>query len=373
MTLLLNEEQIMLQESARGFLESTYPVSHFRDMRAAGKVDDEQIWQQMIELGWSGLLIDEEFDGVGFGLVGAGVIAEEIGRTLTPSPFLSTGVVAAGLLQRHGSTDQKQSTLPKIAAGELKIGIAIDEGKKHAPEICETSAETTSLGILLSGEKTLVLSGTSADLFIVSAKSKDTGQIDLYLVDADAQGLSRTHMQTIDRQDFARVVLNGVEISSSARVTADGNGVTALDTMLSLGRLCLCSEMLGCSERAFEIAVDYLKEREQFGRTIGSFQGLQHRAAILYTELALARSITLKAQRAFETNAADVAKLVSIAKAKVGEVARLVTQESIQFHGGIGVTDEYDVGLYLKRVRVCSELYGGFSYHADKVARANGY
>ncbi|MEM9707078.1 MAG: acyl-CoA dehydrogenase family protein [Pseudomonadota bacterium] len=379
MPLVLNEEQEMLRESARGFLDEKAPVSALRKLR---DTNDEtgfsrDLWKEMAEMGWAGILVDEAHGGSDFGFVGAGVIAEEMGRTLTASPFLSTSILAATALKKFGSEAQQQENLPKISAGDLIAALAVDETKKHNPTATALAAEKSGNGFKLSGSKTFVADGHVADKLIVAARTAgapgDAHGLTLFLVDAKAKGVETERTPMVDSRNAARIDFNGVDLTGEEVLGEVDNGAQALEGVLSAGRAGLAAEMSGAAQQAFSMTMDYIKERKQFGIVVGSFQALQHRAAQLYCEMELMKSVTLKALQDLDENFGMAHITCSLAKAKVGEVAKLASQEAIQMHGGIGMTDEYDVGFYMKRIRVAQEMFGDFSYHADKIAAMRGY
>lgn len=379
MPLVLTEEQEMLREAARGFLETRAPVSALRKLRdARDEVGfSRDLWKEMAEMGWAGVLIDEEFGGSDFGFVGAGVIAEEMGRTLTASPFLSTSILAATALKKYASKAHRQEHLPKIAAGDLVMALAVDEKNKHAPSKTALSAEKSGNAFRLSGEKTFVADGHVADKLIVAARTAgapgEEAGITLFLVDAQAKGVARERTIMVDSRNAARIRFDGVEATGDDVIGEVDGGWQALEGILNAGRAGLAAEMSGAAQRAFEMTVGYLKERTQFGRPIGSFQGLQHRAAHLYCELELVKSATLKALQVLDDSFEMAGAFCALAKAKAGEVAKLASQEAVQMHGGIGMTDEHDIGLYMKRIRVAQEMFGDPAFHADRIARLRGY
>ncbi|MBB5517443.1 acyl-CoA dehydrogenase family protein [Amphiplicatus metriothermophilus] len=379
MPLVLTEEQEMLRDAARGFLEAKAPVSALRKLRdARDEVGfSRDLWKEMAEMGWAGVLVEEAFGGSDFGFAGAGVLAEEMGRTLTASPFLSTSILAATALKKYACEAHRQEYLPKIAAGDLVMALAVDEKNKHAPAKTALRAEKSGNAFRLSGEKTFVADGHVADKLIVAARTAgapgEEAGITLFLVDAQAKGVARERTIMVDSRNAARVRFDGVEATGDDVVGEIDGGWRALEGVLNAGRAGLAAEMSGSAQRAFEMTVGYLKERTQFGRPIGAFQALQHRAAHLYCELELARSAALKALQVLDESFEAAGAFCSLAKAKAGAVARLASQEAIQMHGGIGMTDEHDIGLYMKRIRVAQEMFGDPAFHADRIARLRGY
>lgn len=377
--LVLSEDQRMLQDAARGFVQEKSPVAALRKLRDERDADgfDRALWRDMAGMGWTGILVPEEAGGLGFGFVGAGLICEEMGRTLTASPFLSTAVMAATALSRAGTEAQKQRWLPAIVAGEAIIATAVDEGRKHDPAKTALKAEASGNGFRLSGEKIQVADGHVADAVLVAARTAgapgETGGISLFLVDAKAKGLATERVATLDSRGAARLTFDDVQVTGADLVGEVDQGYGLAEVVLGAGRAGLAAELAGNAQETFGRTVAYLRERKQFGRTIGAFQALQHRAAHLFCEIEIARSAVLSALQALDRDPADASLAVSLAKAKAAAVARLAAQEAIQMHGGIGMTDAIDIGLFVKRMQVSAELYGDADFHADRVALARGF
>ena len=379
MAMVLNEEAGMLKDAARGYLSTSAPVSQLRKLRDSGSQDgfDRKTWADMAEMGWTGVLVPEAHGGVEMGHVAAGVIAEEMGRTLTASPYISTAIMGATALSRFGSDGQKSEWLPRIAAGEAITALAADEGRKHNPSGVAVSAERSGNGFKLNGRKSFVAEGHVADMLIVSARTggseNESEGITLFLVPRDAAGVTVERKDTVDSRHAADIVLDNVEVTADAVLGEVDNGLGALEAVLDAGRAGLSAEMSGSAQQCLDSTVGYLKERKQFGQIIGTFQALQHRAAHLYSEVELGKSIVLKALQTLDAAPDHAAMMVSAAKAKLGQVAQLAAREGVQMHGGMGMTDEFDIGFYMKRVRVAEALYGDANYHADKFARMRKY
>lgn len=377
--LVLNDDQVMLQDAARGFVSEKAPVAALRKIRDEKVADgfDRGLWRDMAEMGWTGVLVPEDQGGLGFGFVGAGVICEEMGRTLTASPFLSTAMMAATALARAGSPAQKQRWLPAIVAGEAIIATAVDEGRRHDPAGTAMQAERHGNGFRLTGTKTYVVDGQAADAMIVAARTAGTaGESDgvsLFLVDARARGLSSERLSTLDSRGAAELTFDGVQVTADDVLGEVDDGFGLLEIVLGAGRAGLAAELSGNAQESFGRTMAYLRERKQFGRTIGAFQALQHRAAHLYCEVEIAKSAVLSALQALDADPVGAALAVSVAKSKASSVARLAAQEAVQMHGGIGMTDAIDIGLFMKRMQVASTLYGDADFHADRVALARGF
>jgi len=379
MALVLTEEQSMLRDSARGLISDKAPVSHLRQLRdgkdATGFSRD--LWRAFVEMGFSGLLVPEQFGGSGLGCVEAGVVMEEIGRTLMPSPFLSTAVLAASALSRGGSDAQKSQYLPKISDGSLLAALAIDEGAKHRPLQTKMQAVRSGNGFKLSGDKAFVVDGHTADLLIVAARTAgaagEPNGLTLFLVDAKAKGIATERTAMVDSHNAARIVFSNVEVNADGVLGDVDQGGALLEGVLNIGRGAVASEMVGLSEEVFGRTVGYLKERKQFGKLIGEFQALQHRAAELYIEIEITRAAVLKALQALDGNFEKAGAAVAVAKARAGSTATLAVQEGVQMHGGMGMTDQFDIGFFMKRARVCQELFGDSNFHADQLARMKSY
>ncbi|HTP77887.1 MAG TPA: acyl-CoA dehydrogenase family protein [Rhizomicrobium sp.] len=376
---VLSEEQTMIRDGAKSWVQEKSPVTAFRKMRDSGNPDgfDRNVWNEMAEMGWAGILIPEEFGGTGLGYLTLGLVLEETGRTLTASPLISTALTATTALLLAGSDAQKKKYLPQIAEGKLIATLAVDEGAHHAPDKVALKAEKSDKGYKLSGKKSFVLDGGSADLIIVAARTSgkpgDKSGITLFLVDGKASGLTRERLKTVDSRGVANLTLSNVEVSGDAVLGPVDGGRDILEATLDRARAGLAAEMLGQAAQSFDVTLEYLKTRVQFGQVIGSFQALQHRAAKMFTDLELARSCVEGALQAIDKDANDVAQLASLAKAKVGDLVHLVSNEMVQMHGGIGMTDAHDAGLYLKRARAQEATFGGSSYHRDRYATLLGY
>jgi alkylation response protein AidB-like acyl-CoA dehydrogenase len=360
---VLSEEQSMLRDAAKSWVQEKSPVTAFRKMRDSGAElgYDVAAWNEMAEMGWAGVIVPEEYGGSNFGYLSLGLILEELGRTLTASPLLSSGLAAASALILGGSEAQKSTWLPKIAEGTVVGALAVDEGAHHNPE----KVATTFSGGKITGKKTFVLEGMAAGIIIVSGKGPDG--IGLYLVKGDAKGVTRHRLSLADSRGAANIDFDGAEAEPLT------GGADLLEKVLDRARAGVAAEMLGSAVQAFETTLDYLKVRVQFGQVIGSFQALQHRAAKMFTDLELSRSAVEAALAAIDADSPDTPELVSLAKAKMGDTFHLVSNEMVQMHGGIGMTDAHDAGFYLKRARAAEAAFGNQAYHRDRYARLQGY
>ena len=374
MPLYLNDEQQMLRDTARDFVADAAPVSHMRALRDA---DDptgfsRDLWKQFGDMGFTGILIGEEQGGLGLGHVEAGIVLEEIGRNLSPSPFLTTAVAAVDALRGTGAAAR---WFPGIVAGETIAALAIDEGAKHRDRV-GLKAKRSGNGFKLIGAKQFVAHGHVADLLIVAARTaggpEDADGITLFAVPKDA-GFEAVPERLADASIAARVSFDNVQVDADAVIGEVDAGRGPLDRLLRAGRTGASAELLGVGGGAMDMTLGYLKERKQFGTVIGSYQSLQHRAAHLYSEMEVARAAVLKAQQLLDSGSDRADEAVSVAKAQTALATALAVQEGIQMHGGIGMTDEYDIGFYMKRHRVLAELFGDANFLADKLARAAGY
>lgn len=374
MDLVLTEEQTLLQKAARDFVAARAPRSRLRKLHERGESFSRELYREMAALGWLGLVVPEAHGGAGLGARYLMVVLEELGKALAPEPVLSTALVAATALV-HGANDAAaKEHLTAIASGERIFALAHDEaGGRFGLGAIDTDARAAGGTVTLRGEKVHVEGGAIADTLLVSARAKDG--VALFVVPRDAKGVRVTPERRIDGRAAASIALDGVEVSSDARLGDPEKGQRLLERALDAGTIGLTAEMLGSMLGAFEMTLEYLKTREQFGVPIGSFQALQHRAARLFSELELARSAVLYAHGVLDglDEGASVAAAASLAKAKCSDVAMRVAYETVQMHGGIGMTEEHDAGLYLKRARVAEMTYGDAAYHRDRFARLHGF
>ena len=379
MKLVLSEEEQFLKDTAKNFAEERSPISHFRSLRDNNdpKLWDKDIWSEMVKLGWPGILIPEEFGGSNFGVTGIGVILQECAKTLTPSPLFATGVLGAYAISEFGDDDQKNNYLPKIVNGEITTALAVDETSHHDPSATELIAKKNNSGFTLSGKKIFVIDGASADLLIVLARTSgskgDSTGLSLFLIDSDQSGIEAKKLDMADSRNYANIYFNDVSVDKSSLLGDLETAGETIESILDIGRIAMSAEMLGNAESAFEITLDYLKQRKQFGALIGSFQALQHRAAEMFCEIELTKSSVLAAMRAADENSNELQRLSSLSKTVAGETLHLVSNEAIQMHGGIGVTDEYDIGFFLKRARVAEQIFGSAKYHTERYANLSGF
>ena len=310
-------------------------------------------------------------------MVGMGSIFEEMGKMLTPSPLFATGVLGASLITLGGSNSQKQNYLPQIVDGSITTALAVEESNRHSLSQINTQAIKKGADYKITGDKTFVIDGHSASLLIVAArtggKEGDLSGITLFLVDPQSTGVTITKTSMVDSRNSANISFDGVIVSSENILGEENSGSGILEQVVDRAQVAISAEMLGNASQAFDLTLAYLKERKQFGSLIGTFQALQHRAAEMYSELELTKSSVIAACVAVDENSNDLTRMASLAKFKAGETNHLVTNEAVQMHGGVGVTDEYDVGLYLKRARVTEHIFGNAEYHLDRYASLSEY
>ena len=379
MQLILSEDQELIAKTALDYMNEKSPVSRMRALRDAKDETgfSRELWKEMAELGWVGITLPESFGGAGMGIADLAIVLEATGRVLAPEPFLSTLLLGSQVLLEAGNESQ-QALLSEVASGDKLLALAYQEAQsRYDLNRVTTRAKRQGDAWRLDGEKVQVLDGHVADLFVVVARTSggdgDAEGISLFLVPSDAKGLDRRRQQRVDSRGAAIVTLSSVELGSDALVGAEGQGAALLESVVDFATAGLCAEMLGGMQQAFDDMLVYLKEREQFGTVIGSFQGLKHRAARLFIEIEHARSAVMGAARAIDEGSPDAPLLVSAAKAQCSDAYVAVANESIQMHGGVGMTDEYDVGFYLKRARAAEMTFGDAAWHRDRWARLSGY
>jgi alkylation response protein AidB-like acyl-CoA dehydrogenase len=379
MPLILSSEAQMVRDTAHELFRERAPITALRRLRDTNDPDgfSRPLWREMAELGWTGFLVPEDHGGTEFGVVGLAQVMEAAGRTLAASPLVSTALVGASLLTAAGSEDQKADHLPALVAGERLFALALEEGSRHQPFRIATKAEKQGAGYQLSGQKTFVLDGHVADVLIVAARTfggrDDRDGITLFLVPGDSPGVTRLRTIMIDSRNAARVQFDNVTVGPDAVLGRVDGGADILDRVLDRTRACLAAESLGSATEAFERTVQYLKDRKQFGVPIGSFQALKHRAAQMFCEVEVTRSTVIAACSALDENANDAAALAVLAKGKANDTLDLCGNEGVQMHGGIGMTDEHEIGFFMKRARVARATFGDTAFCRDRYATLMGY
>ena len=380
MGLVLDSDQALLRDSALEFARGRLPVANLRKLRDSADATgfDREAWQEMAGLGWTGMLIPDELGGNGFGFFGLGLVSEALGRTLAASPLFSTVVLSGSALALAVSNEAARSLLEQIAAGDVVVALAAAEAATHRPTEVATSARREGTAYVLNGRKRFVIDGHVADKLLVvartSGRSPDGSGLSLFVVDAGAVGVQRRRLSMADSRNSADIDFANVAVDSSALLGHEGAAGAYLDRVYDRASILLAAEMFGMAQAAFETTLAYLKERKQFGVPIGSFQALKHRAVHMYIEIELAKSVLYEALTALdEGREADVPRLASLCKARLNDALQMITNEAVQLHGGIGMTDNIDVGLYLKRARVVMAMLGNASFHRDRYAALQGF
>jgi len=367
MALILTEEEQLLKTAVGELLQSKAPISALRKLRDTKDPlgYNKSLWQEMSNMGLARLTIPEAYNGMGFSYVGLGQVLEQCGKTLVASPLVSTTLLGSTAIQLGGNEEQKAKYLPTIADGSSIFAFAIDEGKHHDPDTCNTKITNGQV----YGKKTFVLDGNVADKFLVVAADGDTKK--LVIVDAKSSGITIEKVEMMDSRNMA--ILSFDKVAIEATLDSYTGHYNLIDNVLDIARIGLAAEMLGGIQEAFSRTIAYLKERSQFGVRIGTFQGLQHRSADMFGEIELCKSVVIKALQAIDSNSTDLPKMASLAKAKLGETYKTVSNEGIQMFGGIGMTDDEEIGFFLKRARVVQHTLGDTNFHLDRLARMKGY
>jgi acyl-CoA dehydrogenase len=379
MALVLNEQQALLKRTAEEFFAAKAPVAALRALRDKRDIDgfSRPFWQEIVGMGWPAAFLPEQYGGLGLGFTELGVVLQASGRTLVASPLFSSVVLAASAILLGGNETQKSSLLPRIGSGDLLVSLAMQEGPHHRPHSVATTATPGGDNFVLNGHKVHVVDGHVADQLLVVARTggdtNDEYGLSLFLVNRIRTGVSVTRRTMVDSRNMAEVTLRDVAVSRADLLGELNQGYALLSRVIDRGNIALAAEMLGSAQAAFERTMDYLKHRQQFDQFIGSFQALQHRAAKMFCELELSRSVVLRALQAVDEDAETIPLMASFAKVQVAETLRLVSDEAIQMFGGIGMTDEEDIGFYLKRARIAQQLLGDEHYHVQRYATLRGY
>ncbi len=371
----LTDDQRLLVDTVSSFVRKESPVSRFRALRdEPGNGWSRDVLRKMGELGWLAIPFDEDVGGLGGSFVDVALLLEQLGTALVPEPYLASIVLGGLAVARAGSAEQRGRWLGPVLECRPTLALATsEEGSRYDVGHVATRAERTQRGYRLRGKKRWVLNGHAADALVVSARTSgevaDRGGISLFVVDPDAQGVRIRTVRTMDGHRAALVELDAVEVSADRRLGPEGSAYDVLERVIDYGAAAACAEGLGIMTATLQATRDYLCQREQFGVKIGTFQALQHRAVDMFVETELARSTAiLAAIRADDADAAERRRGVSIAKVQLATGGRFVVQQSIQLHGGIGITDEHDVGLYFKRMHVLNALFGDEEHHLARIA-----
>ncbi|KGM48013.1 acyl-CoA dehydrogenase family protein [Pseudooceanicola atlanticus] len=372
---VLSAEQTMLKDAADGWVREYAPVSAFRKMRDAGQAQNPACYQDMADMGWTGILIPEEYGGSDFGLTAMTLVMEELGRQLVVSPLFSTALLGATIIANMADARQKMAWLPAIADGSLRVCLAVDEGAHHDIRHTALTATQTDDGFVLNGTKTHVVDGMQAELILVLARSDGTpGTADgLSLFAVQGKHIQRKPLGVLDRRDYAEMTFDGVKVAPDALIGPLNQAGPRLEQALDIARIGLAAEMLGLSQQAFDTTLEYLKSRKQFDTVLAQFQAIQHRMADLFCQIELVRSVVEHAARSVDGDAPDRTEVAIMAKSMANDLANLMTRQMVQLHGGIGMTDLHDAGLYLKRARALEALFGNTAWQNERFANLHGY
>ncbi|CAG4886749.1 acyl-CoA dehydrogenase family protein [Paraburkholderia saeva] len=367
-----SEEQQMLVDSLRRFVETEYTFEKRRRRSREAASFDPQIWSLLADMGVIGLTVPEEYGGFGEGAASRLVVQFELGRALTLEPVIPSGVVAAQVLNAFGSPAQKDNWLPAIASGTRIVTAAwLEPGTRYRPEAVRTGAHGTQDGYVLNGVKSLVWHGETADAMLVTARLDGGNDIGLFIVPRSTPGLTVTAYPTMDGLRAADLKLESVVVGEDAMIGGPKDGLKALTHGLDHGIAALCADAAGAMEKLIEITVEYLRNRRQFGQPLGAFQALQHRMADMLVQKELALSMAYVAAQALdEADPAQRRRMLSAAKVSVAKAGRFVGQQAVQLHGGMGMTDELEVGDYLKRLTMFDSLLGDSDYHVARYCDA---
>ena len=379
MGLILSDDQLILRDMAKTFFDEKSPVERMRTLRdtqdATGYTP--ALWKEMGELGWIGIPFPESVGGADMGYGELGIVLEQCGRTLAPEPFVSTVLLGGNAILLGGNEPLQKDLLPGVCSGDRILALAFQEQGRFAPYAVETSATRDGGGFRIRGEKQFVLDGHVADQLVVVARTSgaagDRDGLALFAIDANASGVSIQRTSMVDGRNAAVVSLEDVAVDASRVIGEIDAGAEVLDAVFDRATIGLCAEMLGAFDESFERTLQYLKTREQFGVKLGTFQGLRHRAAQMFGELEFARSVVRDAQSAIDDGRDDTAECASAAKARCSDVAHLIGGEGIQMHGGIGMTDEEEIGLFAKRLKAAEATLGDALYHRNRFASLRGY
>lgn len=379
MGLILSDDQLILRDMSKSFFDEKSPIERMRALRDSRDETGftRALWKEMGELGWIGIPFPESVGGAEMGYGELGVILSECGRVLAPEPFVSTVLLGGNAILLGASEPLQKELLPDLCTGDRLLALAFQEQGRFAPYLVETQAKKDGDTFTISGSKQFVLDGHVADQIVVTARtsgaSTDRDGLSLFVVDANANGVTIQRTEMVDGRNAALVSFENTPVDAARLLGKVDAGADLLDAIFDRATIGLCAEMLGCFEEAFERTLEYLKTREQFGVKIGTFQGLRHRAAHMFSELEFARSVVRDAQNAIDEGRDDIAECASAAKARCSEVANLIGGEAVQMFGGIGMTDEEEIGLFFKRLKAAELTLGDAPYHRDRFAGLRGY
>ena len=378
MDLELTKEHLMLKDSAAYFIKKEHSFDRIRELKNDPFGYSKKIWKKMARLDWMGLIYPEEYNGSELDISYAMVLLEEFGKGLLPEPWISTVLLGGNLVLMGGSASQKDKILPKIASGNLFMTLAyLEDGGRYNADYCATTARRNENGFSVSGKKIFVMDGCSADIFVVSARTKGAVSADdgitLLLVDKNASGMKMTPLKTMDGRNACILELDNVQIPESDVLGEVDSGYQLMTKAIDQAAAGLCAEMVGGMTSAINLTVKYISERKQFGKPIGSFQALHHKAADMFIQKELAVSAVYYAVAAMVENSDEKLSALPVAKAKCSSAYVEITKIAIQLFGAYGFTNEADIGLFLKRAKVAEILFGDAGYYYDRLATIQGY
>jgi pimeloyl-CoA dehydrogenase small subunit len=379
MDIALSDEQRLLKDSVERFIERDYPFDTRRQLAGTEEGFSRDIWRQFAELGWLGLPMPEDHGGLDGTLTDTAVLMEALGRGLVVEPYLSTVLLGGGLLRYGGTAEQQAALIPALIEGGSLFAFAFTERQsRYNLADVETTARADGDGYVLDGAKGVVMHGASADKLIVSARvsgdSRDQDGISLFLVDGDAEGVSRRGYPTVDGLHGAEVTLENVAVAGGDLLGPAGAAYPLIERVIDEACVATCAEAVGVMAVLVDATVEYLKTREQFGAPIGSFQVLQHRAVDMFNALELSRALVYRAAETIvvSDDAANRARAASATKVQIGRAGKMIGQQAIQLHGGMGMTDELFVSHYFKRLTMIGTLFGDADYHLKRYAALGG-
>ena len=367
-----SDEQTLLQESVSRFITNDYGFESRQKHSRSDAGYSLENWQTFAELGWLGVPFSENHGGFGGGAVETMLMMEEFGKGLVVEPYLATVVACGSALNGFGSEDQKSSFIPEIIDGSKLWALAFAEPQGRFNLADLTTTATANNGFyLLSGHKSVVINGPNANFFIVSVRTsgeqRDETGISLFIIPSDAKGLSRRDYPTVDGQRASELILDNVELDEASRLGEEGQGLNILQQAIDFATLAIGSEAVGCMEVLYKDTVEYCKNREQFGQPIGKFQVLQHRMVDMFMEHEQSKSLMfMAAMRWDEGYGAEAQKAVSAFKVQVGKSGKFVGQSAVQLHGGMGMTDELNIGHYFKRLTIIDTMFGNVDHHLKR-------
>jgi len=371
MDFTFNEEQTLIQDQVDQFVQKEYDWETRQSLSNSDLGFGEDNWKKFAELGWLGISVSEESGGFGGSAIESMLIMEAFGKGLVVEPFLETMIMSGGILDNHGSDQQKSSILEPAIAGEMQLALAYAEPQSrfNLSDVV-TEAKEKDENFILNGYKSVVMNGPSADKIIVSARTSGSQMeeegISLFIVDAGSEGLNRTNYKTVDGKRASDITIENLSVSNENIIGQINSGFAILDSAIDTAILAISAEAVGAMEVLYKTTVEYTKTREQFGTAIGKFQVLQHRMVDMFMEYEQCKSLLYMATMKHEEGSVDAKKAISGLKYQVGKAGKFIGQQAVQLHGGMGVTDELNVGHYFKRLTTVGTIFGNTDYHLKK-------